>query len=69
MAEPTAEDDARIAVGVDGSPASKVALRWAVRQARLTGARVEAVTAWQFPTYSSLDGLDLPVNAGAAGSA
>lgn len=55
MAEPTAEDDARIVVGVDGSPSSNVALRWAVRQARLTGARVEAVTAWQFPTYYGWD--------------
>ncbi|MCW2579519.1 MAG: UspA domain protein [Blastococcus sp.] len=39
-------------VGVDGSPASLDALEWAVRQASLTGAVVEAVTAWHFPvTY------------------
>jgi nucleotide-binding universal stress UspA family protein len=37
----------RIVVGVDGSPGSLVALRWALRQARLTGAQVEAVTAWE----------------------
>jgi nucleotide-binding universal stress UspA family protein len=36
----------RIVVGVDGSVPSKDALRWAARQAALTGARVEAVTAW-----------------------
>jgi nucleotide-binding universal stress UspA family protein len=42
----------RIAVGVDGSPASLEALQWAVRQASLTGAVVEAVTAWHVPaTY------------------
>jgi nucleotide-binding universal stress UspA family protein len=46
-----AGDGAGIVVGVDGSASSKAALRWAVRQARLTGAGVEAVTAWQLPTY------------------
>lgn len=40
----------RIVVGVDGSPPSKAALTWAVSQARLTGATVEAVIAWEFPT-------------------
>ena len=39
----------RIVVGVDGSPISKLALRWAVKQARLTGASVDAVIAWQYP--------------------
>ena len=39
----------RIVVGVDGSEASKAALRWAFGQARLTGAVVEAVTAWEIP--------------------
>lgn len=39
----------RIVIGVDGSPPSKAALRWAVRQADLTGAYVEAVSAWHFP--------------------
>lgn len=39
----------RIVVGVDGSNSSKAALAWAVRQAALTGAEVEAVTAWQVP--------------------
>ena len=43
---------ARIVVGVDGSPASTAALRWAARQAELTGSRLEAVTAWERPaTY------------------
>ena len=39
----------KIVVGVDGSPSSRAALRWAVRQAVLTGGGVEAVLAWQVP--------------------
>jgi len=39
----------RIVAGVDGSPSSIEALRWAVRQAGLTGGTVDAVTGWQFP--------------------
>jgi nucleotide-binding universal stress UspA family protein len=39
----------RIVVGVDGSAPSKAALAWAVRQARLTGAVIDAVAAWDFP--------------------
>ncbi len=42
-------DAPRIVVGVDGSAASRAAFRWAVRQAELTGATVQAVTAWQYP--------------------
>jgi nucleotide-binding universal stress UspA family protein len=39
----------RIVVGVDGFESSKAALRWAIRQAKLTGAEVEAITAWHIP--------------------
>jgi nucleotide-binding universal stress UspA family protein len=39
----------RIVVGVDGSPSSRSALRWAVGQARLTGGTVDAVIAWHLP--------------------
>jgi nucleotide-binding universal stress UspA family protein len=42
----------RIVVGVDGSPSSSAALAWAVRQAGLTGACVEAVIAWHAPAMS-----------------
>jgi len=42
----------RIVVGVDGSASSRAALAWAVKQARLTGAAIEAVIAWDYPaTY------------------
>ena len=39
----------RVVVGVDGSERSVAALRWALAQARLTGARVEAVMCWEIP--------------------
>ena len=38
-----------IVVGVDGSQSSLAALRWAVRQAELTGAPLEIVSAWEWP--------------------
>jgi nucleotide-binding universal stress UspA family protein len=40
----------RITVGVDGSPSSLAALGWAVRQAELTGAVVEVVATWEWPS-------------------
>ena len=52
MTEPSGAGKRRIVVGVDGSDPSKAALAWAIGQARLTGAAVEAVIAWEFPaTY------------------
>jgi nucleotide-binding universal stress UspA family protein len=41
-----------IVVGVDGSEASHEALRYALRQAKLEGDRVRAVTAWHVPTVA-----------------
>jgi nucleotide-binding universal stress UspA family protein len=43
----------RIVVGVDGSPSSKAALAWALRQAELSGASVEAVIAWHMPVAAA----------------
>jgi nucleotide-binding universal stress UspA family protein len=43
------EPAGRIVVGVDGSPASLHALRFAHRQADLTGAELYAVTTWTYP--------------------
>ncbi len=58
MTQPSSERERRIVVGVDGSAPSKAALAWAVRQARLTGAVVDAVIAWEIPsTY----GYPMPV--------
>lgn len=37
----------RVVVGVDGSPSSYAALRWAIRQAQLIGGTVDAVGAWE----------------------
>jgi nucleotide-binding universal stress UspA family protein len=48
------EDGHRIVAGVDGSPSSLQALRWAIRQAELTGSSVDAVIAWQPPGASGL---------------
>lgn len=39
----------RIVVGVDGSEPSVEALRWAVRQAGLSGETLEAVISWEYP--------------------
>ena len=43
-------NERRIVVGVDASESSKQALRWAVRQAELVGANVDAVHALHTPT-------------------
>jgi nucleotide-binding universal stress UspA family protein len=39
-----------VVVGVDGSESSADALRWAAAQARITGADLHAVYAWEFPS-------------------
>lgn len=48
----------RIVVGVDGSPNALVALRWAVEEAGLDGATVEALLAWNLLDQHHLDGSD-----------
>ena len=68
MSENQAEKTGRIVVGVDGSKAADAALRWAVRQAGLTGEAVEAIIVWQYPIIGAsygwagvavTDGMDL----------
>ena len=54
MPEQQIERDHRIVAGVDGSDSSLAALRWAIRQAELTGASVDAVIAWEPPAASGL---------------
>ncbi|MCA2219288.1 universal stress protein [Jidongwangia harbinensis] len=43
--------DTDIVVGVDGSPSSKAALRWAIAYAGRTGVRVQALISWEVPAY------------------
>ncbi len=39
----------RIVVGIDGSENSRAAFDWAIAEARVRGAQLEAVTAWTVP--------------------
>jgi nucleotide-binding universal stress UspA family protein len=45
-------DPARIVVGIDGSPASRAALGWAMHEATLRGAPLHIVHAWR-PMYAT----------------
>jgi nucleotide-binding universal stress UspA family protein len=44
--------DNRIVAGVDGSDSARAALTWALDQARLTGAVLDALIAWEFPLFT-----------------
>ncbi len=48
---PAEVPDQVVVVGVDGSDQSRDAVRWAARQARLTGASLRAVSSWRWPNY------------------
>jgi nucleotide-binding universal stress UspA family protein len=69
----TEQASTRIVVGIDGSESSNVALAWAARQAKLTGAPLHVVIAWELPTTYGWaaplpEGLDLETDArGVAG--
>ena len=41
-----------VVVGVDGSEPAKRALRWAIEEAKLRGARLTVVTAWHVAGYA-----------------
>ena len=69
MMNATHDQDRRIVVGVDTSHGSRVALRWALKQARLTGASVEVVTAWQHPAMYAYSYGAIPVPSVADGIA
>jgi nucleotide-binding universal stress UspA family protein len=45
-----------IVVGIDGSAASIEALRWAGRAAHADGAKIEAVTSWEYPISYGMSG-------------
>jgi nucleotide-binding universal stress UspA family protein len=48
----------KIVVGVDGSDPSRKAIHWAVREARLRGAKLVAVHAWSYYPSLPSDSLD-----------
>jgi nucleotide-binding universal stress UspA family protein len=53
----------RIVVGIDGSEESAAALRWAVEEAKLRDARVEAVHAWNYiPMTTAADSGLVPMS-------
>ena len=47
----------RIVVGVDGSMASRDALRWSLEEARIWHGTVEAVHAWSYPVMTYVPGV------------
>lgn len=49
-----------IVVGIDGSDPSRKALEWALRQARLQGAGVLAVQAWELPDIYGTGAMLMP---------
>jgi nucleotide-binding universal stress UspA family protein len=50
VSSPDGAPTGRIVAGIDGSPPSIGALEWAARQAELTGATLEVVMSWEWPT-------------------
>ncbi|MGE0306668.1 MAG: universal stress protein [Acidimicrobiia bacterium] len=59
----------RIVVGIDGSPGSQIALRWAVREAKIAAAGVagsapvgiDAIGVWNYPVVAGAPGAVIPV--------
>jgi nucleotide-binding universal stress UspA family protein len=51
----------RILVGVDGSDGSRRALSWAVSEAKMTGAIIDAIAVWESP-YAFGEGLYTPLD-------
>ena len=54
---------ARIVVGIDGSEHAIAALRWAIGEARLRGATIDAIDAWNYP-YVAVPGANVPLHPG-----
>jgi nucleotide-binding universal stress UspA family protein len=50
----------RVVVGVDGSDTARKAVRWAAREAKLRGIKLELVSAWEIPIYSLAYGYGFP---------
>jgi nucleotide-binding universal stress UspA family protein len=58
--------NARVVVGVDGSPESVAALRWAADEARLRHAVLDVITVWEYPQglYMGMTGAVMPEDMG-----
>jgi nucleotide-binding universal stress UspA family protein len=52
----------RIVVGVDGSDGAAAALRWAVEEAELRQAALDAVTAWHIPYAAGSPAIGLVID-------
>ncbi|MFD8234796.1 universal stress protein [Streptomyces sp. NPDC059696] len=52
----SSEPGPRLIVGVDGSPSSHAALRWAEHYARMVGGVVEAIHVWDTPSAQGYSG-------------
>ena len=61
-AEPEEPAPGSIVVGVDGSPASMAALRWALPMVRQEGCPLEIVSVWSNPTAEALHQIPGHVN-------
>jgi nucleotide-binding universal stress UspA family protein len=51
----------KIVVGIDGSDNAVAALRWAIGEARLRGATIDAIDAWNYP-YVVVPGATIPLH-------
>ena len=51
----------RIVVGIDGSDGARTALKWALTEARLHGADLEVVVAYEIPLTNSIPGAMTPM--------
>lgn len=54
----------KIVVGVDTSEGARRALEWAIDEARLRGATVEAVHVWQLPVFAATPLGAFPIDTG-----
>ena len=54
----------RIVVGVDTSEGAQRALTWAVEEAKLRGAVLEAVHVWQLPVFAATPFGTIPIDTG-----
>ena len=52
---------ARMVVGIDGSEHAIAALRWAIGEAKLRNATIDAIDAWNYP-YVAVPGANVPLH-------